>query len=103
MTIKSGPNKAKKTVKKQPNKKKVVRRGKSKLTLVQAADAPKDSMEAFRCDEQLKSFLDSLPKGRKSNFIIEAVYEKISQTQQVTCPLCKGYGKLGSNVKVKKI
>ena len=57
MAKKTGPKKVKTVPKKSKIKKKVVRRGKSKLTLVQNSDSPRDAMEAFRCDDQLKSFL----------------------------------------------
>jgi len=103
MAKKNGPKKAKKASIKRSVKKQVVRRGKSKLTLIQDPDAAKDqSPEAFRPDKTIKQFLANLPRGEKSNFIVEAIYEKIANSEQVTCPLCNGHGKLGSNVKVVK-
>ena len=101
MARKAGPKKASKVSKKILTKKRVVRRGTSKLTLIHDPDAPKDeSPEAFRPDKVLKQFLASLPKGEKSTFIVQAIYEKMAKSEEVICPLCKGRGKLGQKVRV---
>ena len=104
MSKKKTRKKAKNAPKKTAKKKKAITRGKSKILLVRDPDAPKDQPpEAFRPDAALKKFLnEELPKGTKSDFILEAIWEKISKTKEVTCPMCKGHGKIGPNVEVVK-
>jgi len=102
MVTTKAPKKVTKSSVRRSKKRKVTRRGKSKLTLIQSADAPRDKIQAFRCDETVHQFLASLPSGEKSNFIIEALYKAIAKFKPVTCPTCKGHGMLGPNVNLIK-
>lgn len=50
------------------------------------ARSPKNSIVAFKVEEELADFLDKLPN--KSEFIRQAIQAKLG----ITCPLCAGSG-----------
>jgi len=52
----------------------------------------KSSLQGFRADKELTELLQKLPN--KTDFIIDALYEKFSKEELVTCRRCKGTGKV---------
>lgn len=73
--------------------KKKIKRRVSEILVPVNDDGAKDFMQSFRCSGELKELLDL--EGNKSEFIQNALLRAFSKKKQVTCPLCKGKGKIG--------
>lgn len=65
--------------------KKKIKRKSSKIVVPEGGE--KEAMVAFRCNKDLKDFLDQNVEN-KSDFIIKAIYKALGRT----CPRCKGKG-----------
>lgn len=85
---------------KKKTKKKVIKRGASKITTPLMGEGAVDQIEAFKCDAQMKSFLKGLEN--KSDFIRNAILKAASEEVWVTCPTCSGKGQIKQIEKAKK-
>ena len=70
--------------------KKKIQRGISKITRP-TGDGAKDSIQAFRCDKEIKALLDL--EANKSEVIQKALIEYYSK-DHITCPTCGGSGQI---------
>lgn len=61
-----------------------------KSRIIVPTDGVKDSLQAFRCDQDLKKILDKLEN--KSEFIVRALWKALQSGEWVTCPNCRGKG-----------
>lgn len=66
------------------------KRKRSKITMPN--NGSDKTLQAFRADREITRLLNQVPN--KSEFIVEALREKLSHTCVVTCPTCKGAGKV---------
>lgn len=81
------------------NKKKIVKRGKSKVTSHIMGQGATDNLIAFKVDDGMNEFLDGLEN--KSEFLRKAVLEAASKERWVTCPTCSGRGEIKAIKKLK--
>jgi len=77
---------------KKKTKKKVIKRGVSKIVTPVDNSGYNDRIQAFKCNEEVDDYLKGLEN--KSEFIREALLEAIGKNVEVTCPTCKGRGRI---------
>ena len=72
--------------KKKVSKKTKKKTAKKRSKIIVPSDGAKESIQAFRCDENLKGLLGEL--DNKSDFIVKALWKAFEEQ----CPHCNGTG-----------